>query len=154
MIKDYITIARLFPSPESPNDLVISHRGRGHDWHRDMAFTLLLPLAVYGIACFYSRLEKTEEALFYFEKAVRAGFTQLEWIKNDADFDSIKKHPCFLSVMAELEKQREGTRCLQNPEVALLVSRAASTPSPLLRLSAAAESRQTIMENRLARYTD
>ncbi|MBN1566373.1 MAG: winged helix-turn-helix domain-containing protein [Acidobacteria bacterium] len=64
------------------------------------------PYIVYGIACFYSQLRKIEEALFYFEKAVHAGFTQLEWIENDTDFDPIRKHPRFLSIVAELEKQR------------------------------------------------
>jgi adenylate cyclase len=68
------------------------------------------PYIVYGIACFYSRLGKIEEGLFYFEKAVRAGFTQLEWIKNDRDFDPISKHPRFLSILEELEEKSEGTR--------------------------------------------
>jgi adenylate cyclase len=65
------------------------------------------PYIVYGIACFHSRLGLTEAALHYFEKAVRAGFTQLEWIKNDTDFDPIKKHPRFKSIVSELEAQRE-----------------------------------------------
>jgi adenylate cyclase len=63
------------------------------------------PYIVYGIACFHSQLGKIDEALDYFEKAVRAGFTQLEWINNDSDFDPIRDHPRFKAILAELEKR-------------------------------------------------
>ncbi len=68
------------------------------------------PYIVYGLACFHSRWGKTEEALCYFEKAVHAGFTQLEWIKNDRDFDPISKNPRFLSTIAELERKKGGVQ--------------------------------------------
>ncbi len=61
------------------------------------------PYIVYGIACFYSRLGHTEEALDYFEQAVRAGFTQKGWIDNDSDFDPIRTHPRFQSVLEKLD---------------------------------------------------
>ena len=64
------------------------------------------PYIVYGIACLYSRMQDRDKALYYFEKAVRAGFTQLEWIKNDRDFDLICKHPRFRAILAELEEQK------------------------------------------------
>ena len=68
------------------------------------------PYIIYGFACFYSRLGKTEEALDYFEQAVRAGFTQKEWIDNDSDFDPIRTHPRFQSILAELDaKDRESS---------------------------------------------
>ncbi len=62
------------------------------------------PYIVYGIACFYSRLERIDEALDYFEQAVHAGFTQREWIENDSDFDPIRSHPRFQAVLKELEE--------------------------------------------------
>ncbi len=61
------------------------------------------PYIIYGFACFYSRLGKTEEALDYFEHAIRAGFTQKEWIDNDSDFDPIRTHPRFQSVLEKLD---------------------------------------------------
>jgi TolB-like protein/Tfp pilus assembly protein PilF len=62
------------------------------------------PYIVYGVACFHSRLGRIEEALDYFEQAVRAGFTQREWIENDSDFDPIRNHPRFQAILKELEE--------------------------------------------------
>ncbi len=67
------------------------------------------PYIIYGIACFYSRLGKSEEALDFFEQAVRTGFTQKEWIDNDSDFDSIRTHPRFQSVLKALEVEDRGS---------------------------------------------
>jgi TolB-like protein/Flp pilus assembly protein TadD len=61
------------------------------------------PYIVYGIACFHSRLGMTEEAVDYFEQAVRAGFSHVDWIKNDSDFDQIRNHPRFQAALRHLE---------------------------------------------------
>lgn len=61
------------------------------------------PYIVYGIACFHSRIGMTEEAVAYFEQAVRAGFSHVEWIKNDSDFDQIRNHPRFQAALRDLE---------------------------------------------------
>ncbi len=68
------------------------------------------PYIVYGVACFHSRWGKTKDALNYFEKAVRAGFTQLEWIENDVDFDPIRKHPRYKAIVSELEAVRRAAQ--------------------------------------------
>jgi len=62
------------------------------------------PYIVYGIACFHSRLGRIDEALDYFEQAVRAGFAQREWVENDADFDPIRNHPRFQAALKEMEE--------------------------------------------------
>jgi TolB-like protein/Tfp pilus assembly protein PilF len=67
------------------------------------------PYIIYGFACFYSRLGRTEDALEYFEQAVRAGFTQKEWIDNDSDFIPIRTHPRFQSVLEELNAKVRGS---------------------------------------------
>jgi adenylate cyclase len=66
------------------------------------------PYIVYGIACFYSRLGRIDEAVDYFEQAVHAGFTQREWIDNDSDFDNIRSHPRFQAVRRDLEETSAG----------------------------------------------
>ena len=63
------------------------------------------PYIVYGIACFHSRMGKIEEAVTYFEQAIRAGFSHVEWIKNDSDFDPIRDHPRFLAALHDLENR-------------------------------------------------
>jgi len=66
------------------------------------------PYIVYGIACFHSRMGKIEEAVTYFEQAIRAGFSHVEWIKNDSDFDPIRDHPRFLAALHDLENRPHG----------------------------------------------
>jgi adenylate cyclase len=63
------------------------------------------PYIVYGIACFHSRMGMIEEAVTCFEQAVRAGFSHVEWIKNDSDFDPIRDHPRFLAALHDLENR-------------------------------------------------
>ncbi len=63
------------------------------------------PYIVYGTACFHSRMGMIEEAVAYFEQAVRAGFSHVEWIKNDSDFDQIRNHPRFLAALHDLESR-------------------------------------------------
>jgi adenylate cyclase len=67
------------------------------------------PYIVYGIACFHSRMGRIEEAVAYFEQAVRAGFSQIEWIRNDSDFDPIRNHPRFQATLRQLETKPSGT---------------------------------------------
>lgn len=63
------------------------------------------PYIVYGIACFHSRMGMIEEAVAFFEQAVRAGFSHVEWIRNDSDFDPIRDHPRFMAALRQLEER-------------------------------------------------
>ena len=65
------------------------------------------PYIIYGIACFHGRFGNLEEAMDYFERSVRAGFTHKEWIKNDTDLDAIRKLPRFKALMRELEEKKK-----------------------------------------------
>jgi len=62
---------------------------------------------LYGIVCNYARLGDVDEAIYYFEKAVKAGFTHREWIENDTDLDPIRQAPRFKAIMKTLQ-EREG----------------------------------------------
>ena len=84
----------------------LGDRDKGLEWARkSYSLDPEDPYIVYGIACFHSRLGRIEEAVDYFEQAVRAGFTHLEWIKNDSDFDPLRNHPRFQAVLMELEEK-------------------------------------------------
>jgi adenylate cyclase len=63
------------------------------------------PYIVYGLACFHSRIGMIDQAVAYFEQAVRAGFSHIEWIKNDSDFDPIRDHPRFRTALGYLEER-------------------------------------------------
>jgi adenylate cyclase len=86
--------------------LELGQREKGCEWAR-RAYSLDPddPYIVYGIACFFSRLGETEEALGYFEQALRAGFSHVEWIKNDSDFDTMRDHPRFQAALRDLESR-------------------------------------------------
>jgi adenylate cyclase len=63
------------------------------------------PYIVYGVACFHSRMGLIDQAVTYFEQAVRAGFSHAEWIKNDSDFAPIRDHPRFQAALRHLEER-------------------------------------------------
>jgi len=49
----------------------------------------------YNVACLYALEEEKERAITALESAVRAGFANIEWIKNDPDLDSLREDPRF-----------------------------------------------------------
>ncbi len=58
---------------------------------------------LYGIACNFSRINDVEQALFFFEKTLKAGFSHKEWIEHDGDFDLIREHPRFKELLNTLQ---------------------------------------------------
>lgn len=59
----------------------------------------------YQIACTYALENKQNEALEYVEKAIYAGFFDLEWIKNDPDLVSIQKSKKFKTIIKNHQKE-------------------------------------------------
>jgi tetratricopeptide (TPR) repeat protein len=57
------------------------------------------PYIVYGMACYYSKTGRTEQALQHCRNAVSGGFTHRDWIENDADLDPIRDHQEFQDVL-------------------------------------------------------
>lgn len=53
---------------------------------------------LYNIACSYSLLGMTDEALSTLETAVDRGFGHKEWLEHDSDLDSIRMTPRFQSI--------------------------------------------------------
>jgi adenylate cyclase len=86
--------------------LELGQRDKGLEWaRRSYALDADDPYIVYGIACFFSRLGKTEEALGYFEQAVRAGFSHAEWAANDSDFEPLRGHPRFQEALRQMAER-------------------------------------------------
>lgn len=61
-------------------------------------------VATYNAACVYALKGKADEAFAWLDKAVAAGFADLDQLQGDADFDSIRKDPR----MAKLETALKG----------------------------------------------
>jgi phospholipase/carboxylesterase len=66
--------------------------------------------SIYNLACCYGLLGKAELAAKYLERANKAGFTDVGWMKNDPDFEKVKENEQFKATIASLEekaKQKE-----------------------------------------------
>jgi len=57
------------------------------------------PMLLYNVACTYSLLHMTDEALDCLESAVDKGYGHKEWMEHDSDFDSIKDTPRFKAIL-------------------------------------------------------
>ena len=64
------------------------------------------PHLLYGIACLYSMTGKIEESIYYLNKAVEAGFAYRLYLERDGDFDPIRTHPGYKTLIETL-KMRE-----------------------------------------------
>jgi len=60
------------------------------------------PMLLYNVACTYSLLHMTDEALDCLESAVDKGYGHKEWMEHDSDFDSIKDTPRFKTILATI----------------------------------------------------
>jgi tetratricopeptide (TPR) repeat protein len=94
---------------------VLNTRGCAHlakgEWKKALAcFDKMLELdpanqtALYNKACTYARWKKTDLAVAFLEKAVKAGFRDRAHIENDADLESIRKDPRYLKIVKGLPR--------------------------------------------------
>ena len=56
-------------------------------------------LMMYNTACFYARMGESKLALEQLKNSIAAGLEDYEWIKRDADFDSIREEPEYIELM-------------------------------------------------------
>jgi tetratricopeptide (TPR) repeat protein len=67
------------------------------------------PHLLYGIACLYSMTGRIEESIYYLEKAVEAGFAHRRYLERDGDFDPIRSHPGYKSLITKLKTREKDT---------------------------------------------
>ncbi len=58
---------------------------------------------LYNVACTYSNAERLDEAIDYLERAVAVGFASKEWIVNDGDFEPLREHPRYLTLLDSMD---------------------------------------------------
>jgi len=59
------------------------------------------PISHYNLACSYSNLRETDQALEALEQAFELGYWDLEHMEQDPDLDHIKEDPRFLELVEE-----------------------------------------------------
>jgi len=63
------------------------------------------PLAHYNLACTYALLKQSELAITTLRKAVECGYRDFRHIREDRDFDSIRKDPRFRALLREYDSR-------------------------------------------------
>ncbi|MBN2207714.1 MAG: hypothetical protein JW759_00225 [Candidatus Coatesbacteria bacterium] len=61
--------------------------------------------SIYNLACCYGRLGRAELAAKHLERAYKAGFTDVGWMKNDPDFETVRENEQFKATIASLEEK-------------------------------------------------
>jgi len=59
-------------------------------------------ITIYNVACCYALLEEVELASLYLQRAVIAGYNDLEFMRSDPDFDGIREDPLFIGTMEHI----------------------------------------------------
>lgn len=60
------------------------------------------PNAHYNLACSLALKKRKTEAMDTLHKAISLGYSDFDWLMQDPDLDSLKNHPGFLRLLAEL----------------------------------------------------
>jgi serine/threonine protein kinase/tetratricopeptide (TPR) repeat protein len=81
----------------------LGDRARALAWaRRALAVDPDEPMTLYNVACVYSLLGQTEEAIDTLSRAVAQGYAHKEWILNDADFKPLHGHARFQALLASM----------------------------------------------------
>lgn len=81
-------------------------------------------VAIYNVACCYALLGDVDLSALYLQRAVIAGYRDLEFIRNDPDFDGVRDDPYFQGAMEAISDavgeipDYEGDRFLFSGEAA------------------------------------
>ncbi len=86
--------------------VALGERERGLEWAQ-RAFVLDPDdaMLLYNLACIYAIATRTEEALDFLERSVRAGMNRPAWVRHDSNLESIRSHPRYEAVLRTLEGQ-------------------------------------------------
>lgn len=61
--------------------------------------------AIYGLACCYGLMGDGALAAKYLKRAAKAGMTDVDWVKNDPDFEKVRETPEFAEALAAMESE-------------------------------------------------
>ena len=73
---------------------------RGLEWaRRALDIEPDEPMLLYNTACIYCIAGRPEEAVGFLEEAVRQGFSNRDWMRNDVDLDPLRDEPRFKTLI-------------------------------------------------------
>ncbi|HUT32226.1 MAG TPA: HEAT repeat domain-containing protein [Planctomycetota bacterium] len=64
-------------------------------------------IALYNVACTYSRMKKLEEALDALERCIEAGYRDVGWMEKDPDLDNLRDEPRYKALVRRLHEKDE-----------------------------------------------
>jgi adenylate cyclase len=65
------------------------------------------PIMLYNCTCFYSRLGEVDSALDAMRQAIVAGYSNVEWAKQDPDLNLLRDNPQFKTILEDLRRNRD-----------------------------------------------
>jgi len=81
----------------------LGDKERAKQWtEQAMALAPEDPVMLYNAACQMAVLGESERALDVLERSIEAGVAVGEWIKNDPDFEDLRDHPRFQSIVKRI----------------------------------------------------
>lgn len=87
----------------------LGNQPKAMEWIKRLAATERdEPHLLYGIACLYSMTGKIEESIYYLNKAVEAGFAYRLYLERDGDFDPVRSHPGYQTLIETLKMREKG----------------------------------------------
>jgi serine/threonine protein kinase/Flp pilus assembly protein TadD len=104
---------RLELNPDDPRALYmggtalsrLGEAAKAKDWaNQALAISPGDATVLYNVACIYATSGEADQAISLLEKAVGLGFGHRSWIANDSDFESLRQHPRFQTLLASLNK--------------------------------------------------
>jgi serine/threonine protein kinase/Flp pilus assembly protein TadD len=104
---------RLELNPDDPRALYmggtalsrLGEAAKAKDWaNQALAISPGDATVLYNVACIYATSGEADQAISLLEKAVGLGFGHRSWIANDSDFESLRQHPRFQTLLASLDK--------------------------------------------------
>ena len=80
----------------------LGEAGRAREWaKRAVAMEPDDSAVLYNVACVYALLGLSDSAIDCLERSVANGFGHWEWIEHDSDFDALREHPRFQTLLQQ-----------------------------------------------------
>jgi TolB-like protein/Flp pilus assembly protein TadD len=84
--------------------LLVGEREQAFEWaQRALSMDSEDSNVLYNVACVYSLAGEIDEGLRYLERSIDAGYRYKDWIERDSDFESIRHHPRYRTLLGKLD---------------------------------------------------
>lgn len=101
-----------------------------------------VPASSYNVACCLALKNEADPAFTWLERAVQAGFAQVELYRNDPDISTLRGDPRYQRILRQLEGGSDGPSAAEAPELVEAPSGPAANPGQVAQEAQAAFQRQ------------